>query len=283
MIDLNFYTTWIQIHKLPVGYRMKSMIKNLIEKKVGKVVEVQTDVQGAGNFVRARVRLDVRVPLGRFVSLSRGGQREIFAIKYEKMPRFCSACGLVGHSHLECGAGEYEEANLKWGEFLKADWETWVCNGAVGTRGGGRSGRGGREQRGGFAREGGRGNNPPLRGGMTSWRHNAIGSTELANGRERELDDTAASPVKNQDEVMDEKDDRTSSDSGTKRLLQFHAKGTILNDDVTKDLMVTDGGALPESDETDSLSDNNKRLRKDGAVSPSNRSAGSFEEPVREQ
>jgi hypothetical protein len=107
-------------------------------------------VQGAGNFVHARVRLDVRAPLARFVLVSRGGQREIFSIKYEKMPRFCSACGR-GHSHLECGTGEYEETNLKWGEFLKADWETWVHNGAGGASGGGRSGRGGREQRGGFA------------------------------------------------------------------------------------------------------------------------------------
>jgi hypothetical protein len=49
---------------------MKSMIKNLTEKKVGKVVEVQTDVQGAGNFVRDRVRLDIRAPLARFVSMS---------------------------------------------------------------------------------------------------------------------------------------------------------------------------------------------------------------------
>jgi hypothetical protein len=68
LIDLNFYTTWIQIHKLPVGYRMKLIIRNLIEKKVGQVVEVQTDVQGDGNFVRARVGLDVRAPLARFVS-----------------------------------------------------------------------------------------------------------------------------------------------------------------------------------------------------------------------
>jgi hypothetical protein len=48
-IDLNYFSTWIQIHKLPVGYRLKTMIKNLTERKVGKVVEVQTDVQGAGN------------------------------------------------------------------------------------------------------------------------------------------------------------------------------------------------------------------------------------------
>jgi hypothetical protein len=46
-IDLNLFSTWIQIHKLPIGHRKKDLITNLIEKKVGKVVDVETDVQGA--------------------------------------------------------------------------------------------------------------------------------------------------------------------------------------------------------------------------------------------
>jgi hypothetical protein len=56
-IDLNFFTTWIQLHKIPVGYRKESLIKNLIEKKDAKVVKVELNVLGAGNFVRAKVRL----------------------------------------------------------------------------------------------------------------------------------------------------------------------------------------------------------------------------------
>jgi hypothetical protein len=120
-VDLNFFSTWIQIHKLPIGYRKKTLITNLMERKVGKVDEVQINVQGAGNFVRAKTKIDVRQPLARFVSLVRGGKREIYQIKYEKMPRFCGACGLIGHSHLECGTGEFDEDKLKWGDYLKAD------------------------------------------------------------------------------------------------------------------------------------------------------------------
>jgi hypothetical protein len=52
LIDLNHFTTWVQIQKLRVGYRNDALITNLIERKVGKVVEIQTNVQGAGNFVR---------------------------------------------------------------------------------------------------------------------------------------------------------------------------------------------------------------------------------------
>jgi hypothetical protein len=41
-------------------------------------------VQGAGNFVWARVKIDVYKPLARFVSMSKARKREIFQIKYEK-------------------------------------------------------------------------------------------------------------------------------------------------------------------------------------------------------
>jgi hypothetical protein len=58
-VDLNTFETWIQIYKLPIGYRNDALIKNLTEKKVGKVKKVEINVQGVGNFVRARVVLDV--------------------------------------------------------------------------------------------------------------------------------------------------------------------------------------------------------------------------------
>jgi hypothetical protein len=47
--------------------------------------------------------------------VSRAAHREFYQVKYEKMPRLCGACGLVGHTHLECGSGEYEEDMLKAG------------------------------------------------------------------------------------------------------------------------------------------------------------------------
>jgi hypothetical protein len=43
-VDLNYFTTWIQIHKLPVGYRKVPLITNLTERNVGKVETVETDV-----------------------------------------------------------------------------------------------------------------------------------------------------------------------------------------------------------------------------------------------
>jgi hypothetical protein len=56
-VDLNFIAVWIQIHKLPVGYRNKALITNLTEKKIGKVLDVEAIIPGVCNFVRVRVKI----------------------------------------------------------------------------------------------------------------------------------------------------------------------------------------------------------------------------------
>jgi hypothetical protein len=112
-VDLNHFAAWIQIHKLSIGYREFALIKNLTEKKEGKVLAVETVIPGENNFVRVRVKFDVRKVLARFVTVVKGGQREFYQIKFEKFPKFCGACGFLGHSHHECGAGEHDENNLR--------------------------------------------------------------------------------------------------------------------------------------------------------------------------
>jgi hypothetical protein len=43
-----------------VGYRKVPLITNLTEKKIGKVIKVEKDISGVCNFVRVRVKIDVR-------------------------------------------------------------------------------------------------------------------------------------------------------------------------------------------------------------------------------
>jgi hypothetical protein len=74
-IDLYFIDAWVHIHKLPVGYREKPLITNLVKKNIGEVKEVETNIRGIKKFVRARVKLDVRKVLAHFVTVVRGGQR----------------------------------------------------------------------------------------------------------------------------------------------------------------------------------------------------------------
>lgn len=279
----------MQIHKLQVGYRNNALITNLIERKIGKVVEIQIDVQGAGNFVRVKVKLDVRKVLERFVSMSREGKREIFQLKYEKMPRLCGSCGFIGHSHLECGTGEHIEEELRWGEWLKADRETWHGRGGPAGRGGGRGGRGGR-----FTdfRGSGRGRDPSVRGSpnFTSWRHNALPVVEGTIVLDPALKDTASSPLKGKDMDIDNGGDISS---GAKR---------NLNDQFSEEAEISEsgGGGLPVGDvpaammsdlppmeagkDKDAMLASNriKRTKKDGADS-SIGSASSHEELVRPQ
>jgi hypothetical protein len=272
-----------------VDYRKPALIKNLIEKKVGKALKVKTNVNGLGNFIR----VDVRNVLARVVTISRDKKREFYQIQYEKIPRFCGACGYFGHSHLECGTGEHEEEHLKWGDFLKADWETWHGRGSTMARGGG---RGSNASRGGGGREGDRGrgreplisgaNRTPLgrgRGDIKSWRYNAIAYVE---GQESDPDmkDTAISPAKDMDT-----DKTASADSIAKRRLEMGdalstSEADIIDEGSGKpEDMVTDGYNIPPLIATDVMNDRAKRSKKDGANSTSQGSAASLEEFVRSQ
>jgi hypothetical protein len=97
-----------------------------------------------GNYVRVRVRYDVRKPLARCVSIIRQTQRQLFVVRYEKLAFFCEACGKLGHGFKECGRGVYEEKDLKFKKWLYADPpRTSFGGGFSGNRGGGRLGRGG--------------------------------------------------------------------------------------------------------------------------------------------
>ena len=84
-------------------------------------------------------------------------------IKYEKLPRFCSHCGRMGHVHLECGSGEHEEETLEYGDWMVADFETWRP-GTPRVRAPPAT----REARGGRAMGEGRGDRFPYRGGRTA-------------------------------------------------------------------------------------------------------------------
>jgi hypothetical protein len=80
-----------------MGYRTDALIKNLTERKVGKVIgSVETNVNGMGNFVRVRVKLHVVVPLARFVTVSRASQREFYQVKYEKCQNSVELVGWLG-------------------------------------------------------------------------------------------------------------------------------------------------------------------------------------------
>jgi hypothetical protein len=152
-IVLDKLPIWIQIHDVPEAYLRPDILQNMAGR-VGKFVSRDTEGIGEGNFVRVQVELDVNKPLERFTSVIRKGKRDVFLVKYEKVPKFCEVCGHMGHEFMECGNGFHKEEDHVFGEWMIADQPRRGRGrgrggfGTRGARGPGRSGFGrGRGQR----------------------------------------------------------------------------------------------------------------------------------------
>lgn len=67
-------------------------------------MDVDGDGKASGAFLRARVAIDLEKPLRRGVLLrmSKMEEPKWFGVQYEKLPFYCFACGVLGHSELEC-------------------------------------------------------------------------------------------------------------------------------------------------------------------------------------
>ncbi|KAL6659188.1 hypothetical protein ACP70R_003228 [Stipagrostis hirtigluma subsp. patula] len=132
MMELVDLPVWIQIYDLPPAFTTDKIVKQLAGR-VGKVMKVDSATGGnvRGNFIRVRVSLDIRKSLVRVLNVANPREpsgRSTFLVKYEKMPRFCAVCGVIGHTSLECGDGVHDETKFQYG----AGWG--------GRRGGGRQG-----------------------------------------------------------------------------------------------------------------------------------------------
>lgn len=102
-VVLNKVDMWIQIHDL------QDMFFHLIKSLAGTVGEYiyveQKSQDFEGNFFRVRVKVDVTKPLKNAVSLVVKKKREIFRVKYERLPDWCAVCGHLGHLFKEWGNG----------------------------------------------------------------------------------------------------------------------------------------------------------------------------------
>jgi hypothetical protein len=68
-IELYYFDTWIQIHDLPIGYA--PMLKSLASKVDQFIYYEGVSNDSIGNCYHVKVKLDVRKPLKRVVSLVR--------------------------------------------------------------------------------------------------------------------------------------------------------------------------------------------------------------------
>lgn len=117
------FTTWIQIHNLPIACMNPSVIRQIAEA-VGTVEEIDTGDGGncLGQYARALVTRDVNLPLQRCVSICAGTDNEaqIVLIRYERLPEFCNACGRLGHIVRHCMDPSVDKQKRPFGVWLKA-------------------------------------------------------------------------------------------------------------------------------------------------------------------
>jgi hypothetical protein len=266
-IELEFMPVWLQVHKIPEGYRKEKVVRQLVSRTAGEIVTVEMTPAGGfrGDFVRVRVKHDVRKPLTRFVSIVLGGKRSLFAVKYEKIGQLCFACGFIGHEYKECGTGLFDDKQLKFGEWIHAYPSVRGKGGFAigGLRGGSTSASiSGKPRGGGVVGDGfGRG-----RGSYVDWRDHP---EHNGRGGENDFDDTATSPVKSNDVNM------LDRDNFIKRRLAFEQNQgnvhALTNSGILGDIPNVVAGEDIGSKETV----DNKRYKKADGSSTSGLSAGS--------
>jgi hypothetical protein len=97
---------WARILDLPLGWMNDHKGTNAMGL-LGEVkkMDVNADGKAEGAFLRARVAIDLNKPLKRGVLLrmSRKEEPKWFSVQYERLPFFCFACGLMGHTERDCG------------------------------------------------------------------------------------------------------------------------------------------------------------------------------------
>lgn len=104
-INFSFIPIWLRVSRLPMGLMNKSMAVT-IGNVVGSFMEadVENGDYAAGRFLRLKVRLDIRKPLIRGMTMIIGEDKEDrwCPFCYEYLPDFCYNCGIIGHTDKVC-------------------------------------------------------------------------------------------------------------------------------------------------------------------------------------
>jgi hypothetical protein len=125
-IPLFHVDMWVQIHDLPMGL-MKETIGTKLANYIGAFVEYDKNNNTSfwRQFMRVRVRIDVRVPLKKDTKVmnKQGGWCTV-KFKYEKLGIFCFVCGLMGHAENKClvrFSMEEDNGVREWSSELRAE------------------------------------------------------------------------------------------------------------------------------------------------------------------
>ena len=105
-MEFNFIPIWVRVFKVPFGM-MKRATGEAIGEELGSFIEMDVDEDdtAVGRYLRIKVRLDIRKPLMRGVTVLVGASEEKKAwcpLEYDFLPDFHYTCGIIGHTDRVC-------------------------------------------------------------------------------------------------------------------------------------------------------------------------------------
>lgn len=116
---------WVQIYELPVG-----LMTEAVGKQLGNFFGTFIQYDATNNsriwreFMRIRIKLDVRKPLKRKKKILKKDRSEVMVhCKYEKLGDFCFVCGLLSHTERFCKKkleSSTSSGGKEWGQWLRA-------------------------------------------------------------------------------------------------------------------------------------------------------------------
>lgn len=136
---MKFNTTpfWITVYDLLLMGRDEKILR-LIGFRFGEVMEIDGNTTiGITRSVRMKILLQLEKPLKRGTKIKIGRSEPCWIlVTYERLPSFCYFCGLLGHTHKDCGQvnekdqekNELDEETLPYGDWMARSPMKFVCN-----------------------------------------------------------------------------------------------------------------------------------------------------------
>jgi hypothetical protein len=102
-MQFEYASFWVRMYNLPLACMGKTSVQK-IGASVGVVedVDVDDDDPGWGEYVRVKIKVDLKKPLARGRMLHLPDKSVWVAFKYEKLPRLCYKCGIILHGLQGC-------------------------------------------------------------------------------------------------------------------------------------------------------------------------------------
>ncbi|KAF7002938.1 hypothetical protein CFC21_018339 [Triticum aestivum] len=141
---------WVRAYGVPMGMMSKET-RDLIGEQIGKVIDVDPEISGdsMGAFMRIKVRIDITMPIMRFVTSfiddeeeqeqenvmipvgddeeielrrkKREMEEKIVSFTYEYLPDFCYSCGIIGHTKKSRPTRSRRTGSRQFGPWLRAN------------------------------------------------------------------------------------------------------------------------------------------------------------------